>query len=274
MRISGPVCLPALLLCSSFAFAASPTRAPALTPDEVSATRDAAKIGEEVPAAPPVYQPDTELRFVPLPVACRAFKVAVAKTTARTLNITGTANFPAQGGKNGGCGVPGYASAVSLSLSVKAAAAAGRGTAWPTGGTKPPLISIAFVKKDLVTTGTIVPLSSAGQISISSTQAATYFGDVMGYYVKPLAGFISSSGQPYGGSSRIINATRIGAGVYEVQFDRTIRYCTAVVSAYVSSYYASASTWYDSNRPDTVRVWVWTASGAPVDQYFYISVNC
>jgi hypothetical protein len=271
MRVSGPACLTALSLYSSFVCAAPLT--PALTPDETVTAKNAAKPGEMAPLVAPVYQPAPELHFVPLS-ACRAFKVQIAKAGKKTLTIAGTASFPAQGGTNGGCGVPDSASAVSLSLSVKAAAAAGIGTAWPTGSTKPILTSIAFQKTDIAATNTIVPLSAAGKIDIASTQAATYIGDVQGYYVKPLAGFISSSGQPYSGSSRIINAARISTGVYEVQFDRVIRYCSSVVSSYVSNYFASASTWYDSTRTDTVRVWVWSAGGAPADQYFYISVNC
>jgi hypothetical protein len=42
----------------------------------------------------------------------------------------------------------------------------------------------------------------------------------------------------------------------------------------VTGYSASISTWYDSTRPDTVRVNVWDANGNPADQYVYIHVDC
>ena len=123
-----------------------------------------------------------------------------------------------------------------------------------------------------------VPLNSPGTgnaLTVTNTGGpAGLIITVQGYYEKPLAGFISPSGSPYSGSSRIINGSRTSAGVYEVQFDRNIRYCSANATAYVSNYYASATTWYDSSRPDTVRVYVWDANGAAADQYFYIQVNC
>jgi hypothetical protein len=74
-------------------------------------------------------------------------------------------------------------------------------------------------------------------------------------------------------TSRMINGTRTGTGTYEVQFDRNLRYGSATATVYVSSYYASATTWFDSCRPDTVRMSVWDANGAAADQYLYIQVD-
>jgi len=97
---------------------------------------------------------------------------------------------------------------------------------------------------------------------------------VNGYYVKPLAGMITPGGDPYSGSSRILSATNTGTGVYQVKFDRNIRYCAATATVYSSGYYASTSTWFDSTRPDTVQVRVYNAAGAAVNQYFYVNVAC
>jgi hypothetical protein len=118
-------------------------------------------------------------------------------------------------------------------------------------------------------------IGTGGQVSAYVNGAATnLLLDVTGYYVAPMAGFISPSGSPYSGTSRIIGAAHVGTGTYEVQFDRNIRYCSATANPYVSNYYASTSTWFDSTRPDTVRVNLWNSDGAAVDQYFYIKVEC
>jgi hypothetical protein len=98
--------------------------------------------------------------------------------------------------------------------------------------------------------------------------------DVFGYYVKSLAAMISDAGAPYSGSSRILSATRTAAGVYEVTFDRNVRYCAATATVYATGYYASTSTWFDAARPDRVQVKVYSATGAAVNQFFYINVVC
>ena len=224
-------------------------------------------------AAPPTYQPPSETLFVPLPAPCRAFDVRVSQNTVKMLRIGGTAGFRAQKGKIGGCGVPDSATAVSISLSASGAPAAGRATAWPRGVGRPASITMSFPRRDMATTGATVALGS-GKINIFPTQRARFIGDVTGYYVKPLAGFISSSGSPYSGSSRIVSSSRIETGVYEVVFDRNIRYCAATATVYVGNYYASTTTWFDSSRTNTARVFVWDAGGAAADQYFYISVRC
>jgi hypothetical protein len=223
-------------------------------------------------AVPPLYQPPSEMLFVPLPTPCRAFDVRVNKSETKVLRIGGTAGFRAQKGKVGGCGVPDSATAVSISLSASGAPAAGRATAWPNGLGRPASITTSFPTRDMTTTGATVALGS-GKINIFPTQRARLIGDVTGYYVKPLAGMVSSNGTPYAGSSRIVSASRAAVGVYDLVFDRDIRYCTATVTAYSSNYYASASTYYSSNQ-NSIRVYLWNAEGAPADQYFYISVHC
>ena len=232
-------------------------------------------------AAPPVYQPtDSEARYVPVaPCAVANSQVAGGRlnTAVKTYVVTGGTGFAAQGGKATGCSIPAAATAAQLSFVVKAPT--GRGTlAAGFGGKTPSNVVVAYQAGDsYAAASNTVQLSdgSPGSIAVKASGGApNLIVKVTGYYVKTTAAFISASGQPYGGSSRIIAASHIGTGVYEVQFDRKVRYCSATVTPYVSAYYGSASTWYDSTRTDTVRVWIWNHDGAATDQYFYISVSC
>lgn len=236
--------------------------------------------------APPVYQPDTETRYVPI-TPCRivdtrkgtgANGTPLGPGVTRTYYVGGTTGFAPQGGRSTGCGIPVGATAVSAVVTViKPKVDSGYLQAWPAGVARPTASLLYYTKKQSSSAGATLTLATdaAKSLSVRNVKGKVKLTiDVQGYYVKPLAAFISASGAAYSGSSRIVNATRISTGVYEVQFDRSIRYCTSTVTPYVSSYFASASTWYDSTRPDTVRVWLWDAGGAVVDQYFYIDVEC
>lgn len=238
----------------------------------------------QLAAAPPVYQPDSEAKYVPI-TPCRIVDTRIGTGangtpfnigTTRNYYVGGTFGFAPQGGKSGGCGIPVGATAIAATFIAVDPAGYGGVRAWPQGQAAPTANVLNY--GNYTSTGsqtvTINP-SAAVALTVRNYSTSTDLViDVFGYYVKPLAGFISPSGQPYAGSSRILGATHVGTGVYEVQFDRSIRYCSAVATVYVSAYYASTSTWYDSTRPDTVRVWLWNASGAAVDQYFYIQVDC
>ncbi|MFT3792016.1 MAG: hypothetical protein QM741_13280 [Rudaea sp.] len=230
-------------------------------------------------AAPPVYQPTTsELRYVPV-APCRVAdtRVAVGALSAgitRTFAVQTAASYPAQGGQSGGCGIPSSAVSVTASLVAVAVPADGHLQAWAAGDAKPSSSVLNYNKSQTNNSTPTIPLGAAGMAVYSSAGPVNVVIDVTGYYVKPLAGFIAPSGAPYSGSSRILAGTKTSTGVYEVQFDTNIRYCSAIATPYVSAYYASVSTWFDSTRPDTVRINVWDASGAPIDQYVYITVNC
>jgi hypothetical protein len=168
----------------------------------------------------PVYQPTSQLDFVALSTGCRIFNVRVTATTPKALRVAGTAGFSAQGGKDGGCGIPETAVAVVITLSTKSAQDSGTAIIWPR-GSKPAIITTSFPKTAQVSTGTTLSLSD-GRFKLFSTKTATFIGDVTGYYVLPMATMISPSGSPYSGASSVLAATRITTGIYEVQFDRTI----------------------------------------------------
>jgi hypothetical protein len=229
--------------------------------------------------APPVYQPESELQFVPLD-PCQVVNTKrtghkLGTNATKTYAVTGTAGFGAQGGHSAGCAVPASATAATFTLLAGGATKAGT-VRVSSGDTTPTMAALAYQAKQQTTGAVTSKLGAAtGTIKATNVGRPTDLTIVVtGYYDKPLAGFVSPTGSPYSGSSRMIGGAHPGTGVYEVQFDRNIRYCSATATPYVSSYYASASTWFDSARPDTVRVNVWNADGAAVDQYFYIRVDC
>jgi hypothetical protein len=227
----------------------------------------------------PVYQPTAEMHFVPVP-PCRIVdtrpgtKLGVG--AQRAFNVTGTTGFSGQGGNSSGCGIPAGATAVAVNLLSFGATHAGFVRAWANGASEPATAVLAYPRSVTASGGaTIAIAATEPSLRVHNYQGATDLTiGVTGYYVKPLAGFISPSGSPYSGSSRILSAAHIATGLYEVQFDRNIRYCAAQATAYVSNYFASVSTWFDSTRPDTARVYLWNNAGTAVDQYFYISVEC
>lgn len=267
----------ATILISALALIASATTvawAAGKDPDPPAGSRDR-RVGA---ASAPVYQPASELRYVPVgtcTIANTSKSGGRLSTTVRTLIVGGSSGFTAQGGSSTGCGVPQTAVSVQVNFVVTKPKKAGTLVVGPA-GQAPDLVTVAFAKGKTATGSVNVSLSgtSASMVVKASAGKPYLTATVSGYYVKPLAGFISPSGNPYSGSSRILGGTKTSTGVYEVQFDRNIRYCAATATAYVSAYYASATTWFDSARPDTVRVNVWDAAGAATDQYFYIAVSC
>lgn len=234
-----------------------------------------------LPRSAPTFQPtSSETSYVPITpcriVDTRVFNHPLANNAVRAYYVTGTTGFDAQGGRSGGCGIPSGVVAVAASMVAVGAHAAGIMRMWPTGQAEPNATAIVYPKTAKVGASGTLSINSADPVAL---RVKNYGGlvnlaiDVSGYYVKPLAGMISSGGTPYSGSSRIVSASRASAGVYDVQFDRDIRYCAAVASVYVSGYYASTTTFYGSD-PHSVRVYLYNSGGASVDQYFYLNVEC
>jgi hypothetical protein len=235
-----------------------------------------------IPHTAPTYQSsNSETSYVPITpcrlVDTRTFHHPLANNAVRTYYVTGASGFGPQGGQSGGCGIPNGAVAIAANMVAVNAHSTGIMRMWPSDQSEPNATAIVYPKTAKVGASATLSLN---QSSPQALRVKNYGGlvdlaiDVTGYYVKPLAGFISPSGSPYSGSSRILSAARTGVGVYEVQFDRNIRYCAATATVYVSSYYAAITTWFDSTRPDTLRVSVYDANGNPADQYVYVNVEC
>ncbi len=230
--------------------------------------------------APPTYQPAAESQFTPI-TPCRAIDTRpgrIAAGATHHFHIRGTIGFAEQGGKDGGCGVPASATGVAVSVSSVDIAGAGYLRIWPYGYADPGATVAHYQRGPITTTGATVTLGTQGSAYDVTAKAfqsgAGLVLDVTGYYAPPLAGFVSAAGGPYSGSPRMIAAAHTSTGVYEVQFDRTIRYCSAQVTTFGSRSYGTANTWFDSTRPDAVQVSVYNADGVAVDEYFYIHVLC
>ena len=276
LRFAGAVVAAvALVGLGTTAGSAAPTTPPPANSSEVGAL------------AVPDFQPSSEMSYVPI-TPCRIIDTRngtgtggtpFASGTTRTYYVSGTSGFAPQGGKSDGCGIPSGATAIAATLTAanpNPTRANGGFHAWPNGQTEPSATVLNYGDFQ-ISAGATVTINSTTAYSL---KVRNYYGisdlvvDVFGYYVKPMAGFIAEAGGPYAGSSRILGSTRTATGIYEVQFDRDIHFCSATATVYVSSYYASASTWFDTSRPDTVQVRIWTSVGNPDNQFFYIQVFC
>ena len=233
---------------------------------------------EVAAAVAPTFQPATELGYVPVTL-CRIADTrhthAIRTGTVRRFHVAGTAGFPTAGGKSGGCGVAVGATVAAISVTTTSSTGTGHLTVFAAGSARPAGIQSSYRSGANTTTQVNASLDpTTGQVSVYASRQTHVILDVSGYYVKPLAGFISPSGGTYAGSSRILSSTRISdPGVYEVQFDRDIRYCSAVATAYYYNYYASTDP-YGAAPTDTLRVRLWNSTGAAVNGYFSITVTC
>ena len=228
----------------------------------------------------PIYQPTvSETSFVAV-TPCRVADTrsgggALPRLSTRAFAVGGTTGFLPQGGRNGGCQIP--ATATSVVVTVTAVTPKGQGylAAWPFGVARPTSSVVNFAVGTTVAGSSTVPLGAGGKINVYNGGVGTtqVLVDVAGYYVKPLAAFISPSGGTYAGSSRTLAATKISTGYYEVTFDQEVRNCAAVATPYYYSYFASTDA-FASLTPDKVRVRVWSAANTPVDSYFSLQVSC
>ncbi len=209
------------------------------------------------------------------PLRHRNRREPISSLQTRTYYVGGTFGFAPQGGKPGGCGIPVGAVSVAATMTAVNPDNGGFMRAWPNGQSEPQATLLNYGDFSIGTGATIsINQSSAYSLKVRNYQGPTDLViDVSGYYVKQLAGMINPSGSPYAGSSRIVSASKAGPGVYDVKFDRNVRYCAATATAYSSGYYASTSTFYGADT-SKVRVFLWNSIGVPVDQYFYIHVAC
>jgi hypothetical protein len=141
----------------------------------------------------------SDLLFVPIS-PCRIIdtragggKMAINET--RAFEVAGTANFAAQGGNSGGCGIPQGAStpqAAAVMVNLVAIDAEGRGNlaAWQFGQPAPLASSINYANINMnIANGLIVPIAGvstvASDINIKASFAAVHIvADVTGYFTR------------------------------------------------------------------------------------------
>ena len=233
--------------------------------------------GGKAPQLAPVgRQASSELLYKPI-APCRAFGgQLVATNQIKAFLVSGNSNFTAQGGPSGGCGIPAYAKAVSISLSSGTSGAQGYLTAYATGSARPNQASLSYGVNP-ATTGSIVQLGTGGRINVLATAATRVTGDIAGYFVEPIQGMISSNGVDiYSGSTGLVSSTLPTMGVYRVVVDRDVSYCTPVATPYYGpNLYANAYA-FDGN---VVTVYTWYIDHSanatkPINTYVYLAVHC
>ncbi|MFN8019607.1 MAG: hypothetical protein U0P45_16005 [Acidimicrobiales bacterium] len=192
----------------------------------------------------------------------------------RTIQVTGSAGFEAQGGTSGGCGIPESATAVVVSLTSTQASGNGFLRAWAYGTSEPTATVMNWtpVGKAGITTGATLPVR--GKLRAKAYNSSTdLVVDVTGYYTESLSAYVSSNGDLVQWNDGVRSAGRIGTGYYVVQFDRQIYRCSVAVSTEGSAlYYSTAVT---SNDKAFVSIANLAVSGAPaINAPFNLTVTC
>ena len=145
---------------------------------------------------------------VPLPTEyvavapCRAVDTRKASAgvmqvgATRDFVLAGTADFTAQGGTDGGCGIPVGASTVTVSLTATSIAGTGVLYSRPAGSNGSFTGIVNYNRAAGSTTiGQTLPIrvGTGAGLSVRATGARTHFVvDVTGYFREPIAGFINS----------------------------------------------------------------------------------
>lgn len=231
----------------------------------------------------------TETEFVPI-APCRIYDTrngqggsTVGAGTFRILKVRGpedfAGQFAAQGGKAGGCGVPPSAAAVEATVTAVAPAGSGYLRFWPSGQPEPLATFLNYVQGfSPSNTGALsicnVSCGAASDLRVRAFSSATHVViDVQGYYIKPLAAIVSSTGGLVTGS-RVVSTQRPSTGQYLVKFDRTVDQC--VISAAVDGTSGNAYAMVGHDSADNTRVYVFTsdANGSLVNRWFHVSLTC
>jgi len=194
---------------------------------------------------------------------------------SRDFLVTGSNSLHAQGGTRNGCGIPATASSVHLSLTTFNSTATGFIETQPVGSTAR-LRALSYQKAVPMTAETTMPIGTGGKISLASREASTHVvGLATGYYVEQIHGMISPSGAVYAGSNRILGATLLSTGEYDVTFDTDVSDCTPMIDTYNVYVYGSAYA-FNGNH---ITVFTWSLDSSThlekaESDYFYISVKC
>lgn len=165
----------------------------------------------------------------------------------REFYVAGTANFPAQGGKSGGCGVPKHASSIAATVTAVAPEGTGFMRAWPIGAAAPTATMLNFERSTGgVGTGATVTIkpwtvTSAPGLNIRNFGAPSHLVvDVTGYYTSPIWATVNTAGNVVYSSGSTIGSTRPAVGVYEITFDSTISGCATIATSSSNLFHAAA----------------------------------
>jgi hypothetical protein len=192
----------------------------------------------------------------------------------RTYAAVGT--LSAQGGTAAGCGVP--AGAVSVSVVMTAVTPTGSGylRAWTAGAAEPKATLLNYPKGNAASVGVPISLSAAGKFTVKNYGGPTQVViDVLGFFEKPLSGFVAADGTVPVGTSQIQGAVLLeNSLIYMVTFSRNIRNCSLQATAYHTGLFISGTTYVDG-APNTAQVHIWSEGERQnVAEPFFITVIC
>lgn len=224
-----------------------------------------------------------QTEFVPI-TPCRIIDARISvggilkANATRAFIVGGAAGFTNQGGKNGGCGIPASATAISASITATGITGTGIIHAWPDGSGEPNATVMNYNKvAGSVTTGVTLPVNPASSMGLlvkakgANTQFVT---DVLGYYREPIAAGISSSGVLGSHSSHVLSAARGSGnptGVYTVNFDHDMTGCVVMVSPATTGYVLVTAVVNGSSATLVGRT---ASTGALADTPISMTVTC
>ncbi len=197
---------------------------------------------------------------------------------AQAFAVGGTSGFTAQGGKNGGCGIPQSATAIATNITATGIGGTGVIQAWPRGAARPTAIVLAFNRNmGGITVGanlTVNPASTTGLL-IEALRANTHFViDVDGYYREPITATVNFDGTSGVHSSHVTSTGRNPgntSGVYVVNFDQTITDCSITATAITTGTFLVTAL--DSGT-NAILLIVRNTSSALVDSTVAVTLTC
>ena len=196
---------------------------------------------------------------------------AFAAGTIRSYYVAGSQHFVDQGGKSGGCGIPGIATSIAATITAVSPGAPGYLRAWPANLSEPNASLVQYsTASDAAGSTVAIQQTSGMSLKVKSSAATQVVVDVTGYYAPPIDGTFSSAGDLVNGTGRLQPYQHASTGYYTLKADRDLTGCVVTGSAYYYAYNVSA---YSGGQYVYVEL-VNSADATLADYYFSVSVTC
>ncbi|MTD17131.1 hypothetical protein GIS00_24655 [Nakamurella sp. YIM 132087] len=189
-----------------------------------------------VNAAPPLVTVQESVYVAIIPcriVDTRLIGGPFASRQVRSYNVSGSVGFPAQGGRNGGCGIPSTATAIAASMTAVGPTGTGYLRAWPANKNEPNATLVNYTKGINTENGAIVPIQAGAAPGIKAKNYAGPTGlviDVTGYFAPQIAVSLDATGGILGGGLGINDVVHTtGSGTYLLETDVDISNCIPTV---------------------------------------------
>ena len=194
----------------------------------------------------------------------------------RSYEVRGTTGFVPQGGTSGGCGIPTYATAVTMSVSVVDPTGDGFLRGWPTGESIPNATMMNFNGGQSQTTTAPLTLGAASESKDirfkTFNSAAMLVIDVQGYYAPQIHAEVGLAGGLNSQTSRVLSSSRPATGEYLLTIDRNVAGCSATATPNGSGSFIASAVPGSGN---TVTVYTYrTDTAAATNITFNLDVTC